>query len=103
MARVEVISKTVTTAGTAEALSASDLWVSWFVIEFKASNSGTNVYRGDADVDSTYPKITTDRSFSWSMSRQNQNLKDWYIDVDTNGDGVWVTYGRASEADEDIL
>ena len=102
MARVEVISKTVSSAGTAEPLSASDLWVSWFVIEFKSSNSGANVYRGDSDVDNTYPAVTSSKSFSWAIPRQNQNLADWFIDVDTSGDGVWVTYGTATSADIDL-
>lgn len=96
--RVSVISKTVTSAGTAEALSASDVWVSWMIVEAKASNAGSNVYRGDSDVDNTYPTITSTKSFSWASAGENTNLKDWYIDVDTSGDGVWITYGVAQVA-----
>ena len=104
MARVNTISKTVTTAGTAEALSDSDLWVSWFQLEFKSANGGTNVYRGaTSSVDSNYPVITADKAYIWAIAGQNQNLKEWYIDVDTNGDGVWITYGVAqSDVNDDI-
>lgn len=100
MARVNTVSVSVTTAGTAVPLSATDLWVSWFVIEFDGSNSGTNIYRGaTADVDSTYPAITSSKPFSYAVSSNNQNLKEWYIDADSNGDSVWVTYGIAQEDD----
>lgn len=98
MARVNTIGKDVATAGTAERLSATDLWVSWFMIEFKSGNSGSNVYRAaNSSVDNTYPKITSSSAFIWSIPNQNQNLKDWWIDVDTNGDGVWITYGIAQD------
>ncbi len=94
MARVETISKTVTTAGTAERLSTTDLWVSWFQLEFKSANSGTNIYRAcSSDVDSTYPVITATKGYVWAIAGQNQNLNDWWIDADTSGDGVWITYG----------
>lgn len=98
MARVNTISKTVTAAGTAESLSSDDLWVSWFTIEFKSANSGTNVYRGaTSDVDSNYPVVTADKPFAFAAASNNQNLKEWYIDVDTSGDGVWITYGVAQQ------
>lgn len=96
MARVDTISKTVTTAGAAERLSTDDLWVSWFQLEVKSANSGSNVYRAcSSDVDNTYPAVTSDKAYVWAISGQNQNLKDWWIDVDTSGDGVWITYGVA--------
>lgn len=94
--RVNTISKTIATAGTAEAASATDLWVSWFVVEFKSGNTGANGYRAFADsVDSTYPAITADKPFSWAIANQNFNLADLYLDVDTSGDGFWISYGVA--------
>lgn len=100
MARVNTIGKDVAAAGAAEALSATDLWVSWFMVEAKSGNSGSNVYRAaSADVDNTYPKITATTPFTFAIANHNQNLADWYIDVDTNGDGVWITYGVAQRDD----
>ena len=98
MARSNTISKAVTTAGTAVQLSTTDLWVSWFQIEFKSGNTGTSCFRGaSASVDSTYPAVTASKAYVWAIAGQNQNLADWYIDSDTNGDGVWLTYGVAQE------
>ena len=104
MARVNTISKAVTTAGTAVQLSDDELWVSWFQIEFKSANSGTNIYRAaNSSVDSTYPVVTADKAYIWAIAEQNQNLADWWIDADTNGDGVWITYGVAqSDVKDDI-
>lgn len=100
--RFKVISKAVTTAGAAEAISDTDLWVSWILIEWDETNSGSNVYRGDADVDNTYPTITSTKSFSWSSAGDNLNLADIYLDVDSSGDSVWVTYGKSqTQAAED--
>ena len=105
MARVNTISKAVTTAGTAVALSATDLWVSWFVLEWKSGNAGTSIFRGaTADVYNTYPTIADGKAFSFAPASNNQNLKEWYIDADTSGDGVWITYGIAQQDDSsDVL
>lgn len=98
MVRHETISKDITTAGTAEAVSATDLWVSWFIVEFKSGNAGAAGYRGfNNSVDATYPVIDADNPFSWAVSNQNVNLADLYLDVATSGDGFWITYGVAQE------
>lgn len=96
MARVNTIGKDITTAGTAERASATDLWVSWCIVEFKSGNSGSTGYRGfSSSVDNTYPQITADKPFSWAISMQNLNLYDLWLDVATNGDGFWISYGVA--------
>lgn len=96
MARVDTIGRDVTTAGTAVEASATDLWVSWFIVEFKSGNTGSNGYRAcNSNVDNTYPAITADAPFSWAIANQNFNLKDLWLDVDTSGDGFWITYGVA--------
>lgn len=96
MSRVNTIGKDITTAGTAERASATDLWVSWFVIEFKSGNTGSNGYRScGTDADNTHPAITASKPFSWAIANQNFNLYDLWLDVDTSGDGFWITYGVA--------
>lgn len=98
MSRVDTIEKTITTAGVAEQASADDLFVSWFIVEFKSANAGSEIYRAcNENVDSTYPVINADKPFSWAIAHQNFNLKDLWLDTDTSGDGVWITYGVAQE------
>ncbi len=79
--------KTVTTAGTAEALSATSQRMRNLTIIAKASNTG-QVYVGGSDVSSSSNdglapgdslEIPVD---SWL------DLADIYVDVDTNGEGV---------------
>ena len=49
---LKTISKTVTSAGTAERLSSTDLLVWWARVKAKTANAGT-VYLGDAAVSSS--------------------------------------------------
>ena len=89
--------KTVTTAGTAEALSSTDLVVRSFTIRAKSDNGG-NVYIGNSDIDSTGLWLAASETYNYTPTHHTQgthkgtNLADWYIDVDTNGEGVVVAY-----------
>ena len=80
--------KTVTTAGTAEALltSGKTIWP-WVKIITKTGNTG-NVYIGGGDVASTtndgFPK---DKELVL-FNRRGFDLSKMFIDVDTNGEGV---------------
>lgn len=104
MARVNTISKSIATAGIELPASATKLWVSWFIVEFKSGNTGSNGYRScSTTCDNTYPAITATTPFSWAIAGQNFNLADLYLDVDTSGDGFWITYGIAqSEVAADL-
>jgi len=75
--------KTVTTAGTAEALAASSACLS-VTIKALAANTN-NVYVGTAAVDSTNGYVL---QAGESISFDIDNLADIYLDVDTNGEGV---------------
>ena len=104
MARVNTIAKAITTAGTELPASSVELWVSWFIVEFKSGNTGSNGYRScSTTCDNTYPAITEAKPFSWAIAGQNFNLAELYLDVDTSGDGFWITYGIAqNETASDI-
>ena len=79
--------KTVTAAGTAEALAAS---TSIHSVTIKALAGNTNnVYVGDSSVDSTNGFVLDSGE---SISLDIDNLADVYIDTDTNGEGVSFIY-----------
>lgn len=75
--------KTVTSAGTAEALSGST-FVKTVCIKPLSTNSN-NIYIGNSSVTSTtgYPLPSGE-----SISIDINNLNKIYLDVDTNGEGV---------------
>jgi hypothetical protein len=80
--------KTVTTAGTAEALASSGLYAS---VAIKAKNGNTGqVYVGGSDVaSSTNGGLSPGDRLVIAPSRGHiVDLSDTYIDVDTNGEGV---------------
>ena len=78
--------KTVATAGTAVALSATQR-VKSLTIRAKAGNTG-QVYIGGSDVSST-TNDGLDAGESVSFEAVNWlDMADVYIDVDTNGEGV---------------
>ena len=85
--------KTVTSAGTAEALASSDTLIKALTI--KADEANTNkIYPGDSTVDNTYagPLSAGDSlSLTWPEGDMG-NLADIYIDADTNGEGVVFWY-----------
>ena len=91
--------KTVTTAGTAEALSTTVADVTGFCVQPLSSNTGI-VYLGDSAVDSTNGYVI-DSPFCRSAGHAPQtfesykdrfSLGEWFIDVSVNGEGVLVIY-----------
>lgn len=94
--------KTVSTAGTAERLSDSDLWVYSFVCVPQADNTGS-VYIGDHSIDNTATPIgpnDANKSFSWGgvgngAIVSKRNLKNVWVDAAQNGDGIHVSYDQA--------
>lgn len=80
--------KTVTSAGTAEALSATDLQILSVVIKAKAGNTGT-IYVGDSAVSSSAGFAL---AASESVSVEIDNLAKVFIDAGTSNDGVTFLY-----------
>lgn len=76
--------KTVTTAGTAEALAAAQELESGVLIKALAGNSN-NVYVGDSDVDSSDGLILASGE---EVFIEVDDLAEVYLDVDTDGEGV---------------
>lgn len=89
------ITKTVTTAGTPEALSATVLHVSSFVVVHQAANAGSFKVGPSGDV--SFP-VKIDQSFSSGfignplMSGDFFDLSEWFVDVSADGEGVEVFY-----------
>jgi hypothetical protein len=94
---VKSLKKTVTAAGTAEALSATTLKVSRCKIKALKSNTDL-IYLGDSSVDSTtgYELNAEDEiSFTDLLDNPDQNCVDLaavFIDSAVNGEGVAVIY-----------
>ena len=91
------LQKAVTLAGTAEALSASELLVKRAVIKATAGNTG-NIYVGGSGVDSSNgfvldggEELVLD-GVSVDGSDQYWDLSNIYIDAGTNADSVSVVY-----------
>ena len=96
------INKTVTTAGTAEALSASTLNVISYSIQAKSANTD-NIFVGDSSVSSTVHGTVLAAGQSESVDTSvmgspasvedaRMDLNAVYIDSAVNGEGVSVTY-----------
>jgi hypothetical protein len=89
--------KTVSASGTAEPLSATSLRVAWLCVRALASNTN-DVYFGDSNVDySTSPQVVLDAGDEIKIDpkefgRTHIDLNEFYIDVDTNGEGVSFLY-----------
>ena len=82
--------KTVTAAGTAEALDISTpiKMVRAITIIAKVANTG-QVYVGGADVDSnTNDGLDAGETVEFGTYAHEYRLADIFIDVDTNGEGV---------------
>jgi len=75
--------KTVTAAGTAEAL-ASTTSIKSVTIQALRSNTG-NIYVGDSSVDSTNGFVLSPGA---SVATEIDDLATIYIDADINGEGV---------------
>ena len=91
-------SKTVTTAGTAERLTAAALWVTGLTLTAKTGNVG-NIFLGDSDVDNTAaPLIPGDEISTQSPVIGGVSvpfdLYEIFIDSAQNGEGVNFWYQR---------
>lgn len=96
-AKYNSILVTVTTAGTAVPLSATELYSSHILIQASTGNTN-NIYVGGSDVDSTNGiALTPGSSISLGdLQRKDMNeaidLRQVYVDADTNGNTVRVGY-----------
>jgi len=79
--------KTVTTAGTAEALEATFRTAKRITIRAKVANTG-QVYIGGADVASTTNDGLDANDVLDLESDSGLDMSDIYVDVDTDGEGV---------------
>ena len=92
--------KNVTTAGTAERISSTDILVSSVTFRAKKGNSN-DIYIGDSSVANTYPDLDADQTVTFEAPIVNGNhtainLKEIWVDVDTNGEGVDVWYVKVN-------
>lgn len=93
----KTLQKTVTAAGTAEALSAAPLQVRSFMIKALGANTGL-IYAGDSTVSSSdgYELTSGDSIGSegppFAGGTKDYDLNDIYIDSAVNGEGVCVVY-----------
>lgn len=93
--------KTVSSAGTRERLTTSDIRV--ISVTIQAIQANTNdVYAGDDQVSSSKgieldstDSITLDAK-NYGMGQATISLKDIWLDVDTGGEGVNVLYLQAT-------
>lgn len=93
------VNKTVSVAGTREKASASQLLVRSFMIQALATNTN-NVYIGDSSVSSTVfgiklaagNAVTVEAPVMGVGGSNDLDLSDWWLDVDTNGEGVSIIY-----------
>jgi len=95
---IKTFAKTVTTAGTRVALSASRLMVPSFVIRANAANTGV-IYIGDVTVTSANGMFLAaseaNNKFGISVNGgkyREFDLSKVYIDASVNGEGVRVEY-----------
>ncbi len=88
--------KTVTAAGTAEAISATELRAIVVIFQAKVGNTGA-VHIGDSSVhNSTSPQITLDAGESVTIDAPVGlyiDLNEWFIDVGTSGEGIDYVIG----------
>ena len=88
-------SKTVTTAGTAVALVASETLRTMLYVRAKSTNTG-DIYLGDSAVDkTTSQQIVLDASQEITIEAPAGyclDINEFYIDADTDGEGVDFLY-----------
>jgi len=85
--------KTVTSAGTDEALVSQITWAKWVTIQAQTDNTGI-IAVGGAGVDATVATGTGVALVAGAMlTIPCEDLKDIYIDATVSGDGVRYTYG----------
>lgn len=88
--------KTVTSAGTAEPLSASQIYTDY--VRIRAIPGNTNpVFWGDVDVDNQADPLDSDEFVELkiqeiSKTGQQIDLSKVYVDATTSAEGVIVTY-----------
>ena len=88
--------KTVSTAGTAERISATPIFVT--TVTFRASKGNTNdVYIGDSGVGNSYPDLDANQTVTFAAPTiagnvEGIDLRSIWVDADTNGEGVDVWY-----------
>ena len=90
--------KTVTTAGTAVALSSTKLLVSSMIIKAKKGNSGI-IYVGDSEVSSSdNDGLERTESLNWESDGNAGalNMANQYIDASIDGEGVDIWYVEAN-------
>ena len=92
--------KNVTTAGTAERISSTDILVSSVTFRAKKGNSN-DMYIGDSSVANTYPDLDANQTVPFEAPIVNGNhtainLKEIWVDADTNGEGVDVWYVKVN-------
>ena len=95
---LKTFAKAVTTAGTAEALTASDIDTKEVIIKAPSGNAGA-VYLGDSTVAAAngYPlaagdSVTLTDLLANSSEDVRFSLADIYVDSANDGDGVVVIY-----------
>ena len=87
--------KTVTAAGTAEALKTTPTLCNGFLVVAKSTNTNP-IFIGDSSVDKTtlpVNQLSAGGSISFDAPKGYRfDLSTWYMDVTTNGEGAWITY-----------
>lgn len=90
-------SKTVTTSGTAEKVTATATKVLFVIFQAKEDNTN-NAYIGDSSVDkTTSPQLTLTAGQTLTVNAPTGfhiDLTEWYVDVDTDGEGInYLSFG----------
>jgi hypothetical protein len=95
--------KTVTTAGTREQLTTAKLHVPSFTISTEKSNTG-DVYIGNNQVSATDCLIELGagdvhefEASKYGLAGANWDLTDFWVDVQTSGDGCFVGYAERED------
>jgi len=93
-----VILINVDAAGTAEQISATSLYVSWFEVHFPTGNAG-NCFIGSSDVDSTWIPRPADTTIVYSAGSGSDttkgdyiDLSQWFIDAANTDDDAIIEY-----------
>lgn len=80
--------KTVTAAGTAEALSSTDLVVDFIIITAETNNTGVMAVGASTVVATVATRRGVPLNAGDTISLGGVNLKDVYLDCTVSGDGV---------------
>jgi len=93
---VNSLVKNVTSAGTAERISATHILCSSVTFRAKKGNT-TDIYIGDSSVADTYPDLDANQTITFEAPTiagnvEGIDLYNIWVDADTNGEGVDVWY-----------